>query len=254
MRKIRKPAFTLVELIIVIAIIGVLFAMLIPTVSSAWAVASMAKCQVNLNRMWQAQILRRSDKDQTLFTSGGVWPAMLAPYLERSSDVFHCPEGPERPDLMPMVTTEADLYDTVGGNNEAQQNAPAPNNQTQGFALSDLTFRMYSRHWAGYTDGQYLGTAVADSTVGVKREDLGGGKISLGIDDRSFFSDHSVDAGNLDYRDIRIVVLLQDNRLKQIEFVGSDNGTGSSYVAFKFEVWLADEMISDDFYRDVGMV
>jgi prepilin-type processing-associated H-X9-DG protein len=152
-----------------------------------------------------------------------------------------------------MVTTDADAYDTVGGD-DLQQGAP-PQAPSTGFTLKDLTFRMYARKdFTSYKTGQYLGTAFTDSSYGVKRTDLGGGKILFGVDDRSFFSDNSVNAGNLDYRDIRFTVQLQDNYITQIEFIGSDNGTGSSYEEFKFQVWLADEMLSDDFYRDVGMV
>jgi prepilin-type N-terminal cleavage/methylation domain-containing protein len=97
MAKFPKAAFTLIELMLVIAIVGVLVALMMPSVAQAWKVAAMTKCQVNLFRFWTAQNLRRADKDQQLFTTGGAWPAMLAPYLELSADVFRCPMGPDRP-------------------------------------------------------------------------------------------------------------------------------------------------------------
>jgi len=253
--KASKAAFTLIELMLVITILGVLVALMMPTVAQAWKVAAMTKCQVNLNRMWTAQNLRRADNDSTTFTASGVWPAMLAPYLENSADVFRCPLGPDRPELTPMVTTDAEPYATVGAGTVADQGASSTvSENARGFTISDLTFRMYCKHWSGYADGQYLGTAFADASYGIERKDLGGGKVYYGVDDRSFFTDHSVAAGNLDYRDIRFNVQFVDNRIAQIEFIGSDNGTGSSYTAFRFEVWLGDEMICDDFVAKEGMV
>jgi len=115
---------------------------------------------------------------------------------------------------------------------------------------------MYAkRNFAPYVIGQYLGTAFVDSSYGVKRQDLGGGKTYFGVDDRSFFLDRSVAPGNLDYADIRFHLWLDSDRINQMEFIGSDEITGQgSHREFRFEVWLGDEMISDDFVRDMGTV
>lgn len=253
-----KSAFTLAELLIVIAIVGVLLAILVPALSSAWDAAAMTRCQLNLSFLWQAQNSRRADKGQSLFTAGGAWPSMLAPYLERSQDVFRCPLGPERPELAAYVEAEdkdaGQAYVVGGGDSLPDAGPPQP--QDLAFTLGDLTFRMYAkRNFSPYVTGQYLGTAFVDSAYGVRRQDLGNGKVYFGVDDRSFFLDRSVAPGNLDYADIRFNVWLDSDRITQIEFVGSDDITGQgSWREFRFEVWLADEMISDDFVRDTGTV
>jgi len=161
---------------------------------------------------------------------------------------------------LPMVTTDAEPYNNVGAGTAGTAGTSGTagtysgNEQTKGFTICDLTFRMYCKVWAPYTPGQYLGTAFADASYGIERKELGGGKVYYGIDDRSFFLDHSVTKNDLDYRDIRFNVQFQDSRITQIEFIGSDNGTGQSFTAFRFEVWLGDEMICDDFVTHEGMV
>ncbi|MCX5685044.1 MAG: type II secretion system protein, partial [Planctomycetota bacterium] len=259
MAKRSTSAFTLVELIIVIAIIGLLLAMLVPAISTAWEVALMTKCQVNLSCIWKAQNLRRADKDQTIFTVGGVWPAMLAPYLEHSADVFRCPKGPDRPELTPMITTDADRYAATSTDREQQNSlsaTPAPE-AASGFTLSDLTFRMSAKSdctvdKAKYSKGQYLGTVFLDTGYGIQKKDLGGGKTYIGIDDRQFFDDKNL--GGVDYKDVQIVVTMENSFIKTIEFTGTDIGTGGSYQIFRYEVWLGGELLSDDFVRDIGMV
>jgi prepilin-type N-terminal cleavage/methylation domain-containing protein/prepilin-type processing-associated H-X9-DG protein len=252
-----RAAFTLVELMVVIAIIGVLLALLAPSVSSAWELALMTKCQINLSSIWKAQNLRRADKDLTIFTVGGVWPAMLAPYLEHSAEVFRCPKGPERPELTPMVTTEADRY-AVAGTDMAQQNSfNEAEEAAKGFTLSDLTFRMSAKSDCTvdkqkYSKGQYLGTVFLDSGYGIQKKDLGGGKTYIGVDDRQFFDDKNL--GGVDYKDVQIIVQMDGSYIRSIEFSGTDIGTGGSYKIFRYEVWLAGEMLSDDFVRDIGMV
>jgi len=256
--KSPKAAFTLIELMLVIAIVGVLVALMMPAVSQAWQLAAMTKCQVNLFRFWTAQNLRRSDKDQQLFTTGGAWPAMLAPYLEFNADVFRCPMGPDRPELLPMVTTDAQPYANVGaGTPETPASSAAGTaEQARGFTLSDLTFRMYAKidNIAGknYGVGTYLGTVFLDAGFGIKTVDKGNGVTYIGVDDRMFFDDKNY--GSVDYTDVQINVTMNGQYIKNIEFLDSDFKTGGSYSNIRFEVWLAGEVLSSDFVKDLGMV
>jgi prepilin-type processing-associated H-X9-DG protein/prepilin-type N-terminal cleavage/methylation domain-containing protein len=256
MNRMTRRAFTLVELMIVVAIVGVMLALLVPAVRSAWDTAALTHCQVNLAQIWKAQNSRRADKDQGFFTAGGAWPSMIAPYLEHAAAVLRCPLGPDRPELAAYLSdsiAEGAQDSGAGGGQTAGPEAPPPQ---QGFTLDDLTFRMFARTNCDvlgrkYVAGQYLGTAFVTGGFGVKREDLGGGKIYFGIDDRQFFDDKNV--GGVDYRDMRINVQLDGDWITSIEFIGGDEGSGGSYNVFRFEVWMADEMISDDFKRDYGM-
>jgi prepilin-type processing-associated H-X9-DG protein len=116
---------------------------------------------------------------------------------------------------------------------------------------------MYSRGFQSvsgrkYADGQYLGTAFADSSFGVKTVDKGGDMYYFGIDDRQFFLDQNL--GGEDYKDIQVNVWLDGDRLYKMEFLDSDFKTGGSYKTFRFEVFLGEEKVSDDFVADLGRV
>ena len=62
-----RKGFTLIELLIVIAIIGVLMALLMPTLRRARAQAHLVTCQNNLRQIGAALLLYEDDND-------GMWP------------------------------------------------------------------------------------------------------------------------------------------------------------------------------------
>jgi prepilin-type N-terminal cleavage/methylation domain-containing protein/prepilin-type processing-associated H-X9-DG protein len=63
-------AFTLIELLIVLAIIGLLVALLIPAVLSALGAAASVRCQGRLNQIGVAY-------QQYMHDSGGLWPPII---------------------------------------------------------------------------------------------------------------------------------------------------------------------------------
>jgi prepilin-type N-terminal cleavage/methylation domain-containing protein/prepilin-type processing-associated H-X9-DG protein len=93
-----RRAFTLVELMIVIAIIGILVALLIPAIQSASASVSQARCAENLHRLWQAVSMRAADEaahPNKRVLRATAWPAQVLPYLESGSQFMVCPAGGE---------------------------------------------------------------------------------------------------------------------------------------------------------------
>ena len=82
-------AFTLSELLIVIAIIAILAALLFPAAGSAWDSANAARCKTNLTRIWQAQGAWRADNDGMLL-NGGSWMGRLYKYVGFDASVFRC--------------------------------------------------------------------------------------------------------------------------------------------------------------------
>jgi prepilin-type N-terminal cleavage/methylation domain-containing protein/prepilin-type processing-associated H-X9-DG protein len=83
---IRRPAFSLVELLVVIAIIGVLIALLIPAIQAAREAARRSQCQNNLHQMGVAMQnyhgARGSFPPAFLKPGNWGWSVWLLPFLE----------------------------------------------------------------------------------------------------------------------------------------------------------------------------
>ena len=105
--------FTLIELLTVIAIIGILAAILIPVVGTVRATARTAACQSNMRQVAFAATnfalenrdrlpplyttrnhFSQIDANRTLTEGAGVfaWPDILMSYVDGAEDVFSCPE------------------------------------------------------------------------------------------------------------------------------------------------------------------
>jgi prepilin-type N-terminal cleavage/methylation domain-containing protein/prepilin-type processing-associated H-X9-DG protein len=93
----RRPAFTLVELLVAIAIIGILIALLLPAVQKARQAANRIKCQNNLKQLALAAHNYHDSMGQfpnglhTVETTGGLyangtcWEVELLPYFEQDN-------------------------------------------------------------------------------------------------------------------------------------------------------------------------
>jgi prepilin-type N-terminal cleavage/methylation domain-containing protein/prepilin-type processing-associated H-X9-DG protein len=99
----RRPAFTLVELLAVVAIISLLIALLLPALGRARDHANRVKCAGNLRSLGQALVMytQQYGRYPAMGTSDGsvniaVWPARLRPFLGGNRDVFYCPSQDER--------------------------------------------------------------------------------------------------------------------------------------------------------------
>ena len=85
-----RRAFTLIEMIIVIMIIGLLIALLLPAVNKARSQAQAAQCASQLHQIYTASAASmQATGNLTDFASAG-WTGTLAPYL-RNTNVYICP-------------------------------------------------------------------------------------------------------------------------------------------------------------------
>ncbi len=95
----HKASFTLVELLVVVAIIAVLAALLLPSLQQARESGRATQCMNNLRQIGLATYAYADDNDGQLFVSND-WPWDLQPYLHVSqtgwdmegAPVYQCPD------------------------------------------------------------------------------------------------------------------------------------------------------------------
>jgi prepilin-type N-terminal cleavage/methylation domain-containing protein/prepilin-type processing-associated H-X9-DG protein len=105
-----KRAFTLVELLVVISILGLLMAMLLPAVQAARSAARRAQCANNLRQIGLA-VQQYADVHHGAFPAtkhneeSVSWIVTLAPFMENVDDIRLCPEDYERLEFSTARTT-----------------------------------------------------------------------------------------------------------------------------------------------------
>lgn len=100
----RKPAFSLVELLVVLGIISVLIAILLPTLNRVRDHANRAKCAANLRSIGQAMTMYTQQYGYypacwALVGPGeyyAIWPTRLRAFLGGDRNAFYCPSQDAR--------------------------------------------------------------------------------------------------------------------------------------------------------------
>lgn len=93
-RTLLRQAFTLVELMVVISIIGILISLLAPAVQSFRQAGSRVVCANNLHNIHVAYVHRQTLFPAERMTASG-WDVQLRPYFDNEKSILLCPRGYE---------------------------------------------------------------------------------------------------------------------------------------------------------------
>jgi prepilin-type N-terminal cleavage/methylation domain-containing protein/prepilin-type processing-associated H-X9-DG protein len=92
----KKRGFTLVELMVIIAVIALLMAITLPSLQRVFALQRKVACAGNLGRLGQAYGTSLADRKIAGHQGVGLgtreWQQKLLPYVGNVKETFHCPE------------------------------------------------------------------------------------------------------------------------------------------------------------------
>lgn len=89
--RMRRPAFTLVELLIVVAVIIILLALLLPGIGMARASARQKKCSSNQVQIYSSWA-KANSRDPRQPVRGPQWMTRVGAYMEGAREVLFCPD------------------------------------------------------------------------------------------------------------------------------------------------------------------
>ena len=234
-----RRAFTLLELLVVVAIIGILIAMLIPGASSAWQVANATQCRSNLNKIFQAEALWLADRNRSMFATGSGWAGSLMTYMEGQSGVFCCPEAaPPREELTGgggegEGEGEGDTGDPGGSGGTPDpppifDDGPEPPKDPG----IEIGFDVYSN--ANFTD--FLWTVGIDSEWAHTTK-LGPGEWRYQIEDQGYRG-----GGDKDYRDIDVAITYERGVPVSLRII-QEKGASGNIQGYRFDLKINGEVV-----------
>lgn len=114
----RRRGFTLIELLVIIAIIGLLIALLLPALQASRASARTAACKSSMRQIGLAlHMYANNHRGRFPLTAHAgreaSWVYSLAPYLENVDDMRICPDDPKGPERLANKSTSYVVNDLV---------------------------------------------------------------------------------------------------------------------------------------------
>lgn len=117
MRKISRNGFTVIELLVVVGIIGILSALLLPSLTRMKARAVQARCSGQLRQIYQGMMLYSGDNNQLYMPVNSLAPSATPP-------------SPTPPGTWYWYLAGSPLADYLGGNVGLEKVVICPSNRT----------------------------------------------------------------------------------------------------------------------------
>ena len=176
-RKVSEKTFTLIEIMVVITILGILFALLLPQLSRAKEHAQVVVCINNMKQVGMAFHNYMKAFDGNLPNDIEYWLDDFSPYWEyakKSNEVFTCPKTKKPPayvwdsdgnlrngDYLNGGTIEDveqhSAYNSGHGNNPYHFDPSNPSPQTQAIMNAKRSDRiLYEKYWGLHFDGLFF--------------------------------------------------------------------------------------------------
>jgi len=114
-----RGIFTLLELLVVVAIIGVLLAILLPALAKAKGTAYQIACSSQLKQMGYAVQNYAIDYNDYLlpeYSHGSWWQSRMIGYFNNNAAIFICPSGRNQVNKEYLATGNNYLYNIRTGN------------------------------------------------------------------------------------------------------------------------------------------
>ncbi|HUT08854.1 MAG TPA: DUF1559 domain-containing protein [Thermoguttaceae bacterium] len=164
----RRDAFTLVELLVVVAVIGILIAMMLPAVQGARDAARNTVCQNNLHQFDIAYQNFAAFGDDATVGLASHWVSTLLPFLEDEGEVYFCPNdfsrdggsgGDGSSTVEGPIQLEADMPGSLVFNSEESNSVAKLYQERAAFTLpSDISVDASS-------PGTYTGSGGSGTTI-----------------------------------------------------------------------------------------
>jgi prepilin-type N-terminal cleavage/methylation domain-containing protein/prepilin-type processing-associated H-X9-DG protein len=126
----RTKGFTLIEMLVVIAILAVVAAIVFPVLSRAREKSRQSICAANVRQICQSMLMYAQDNDETLpscdTNDGKSWSDLIQPYAH-SRAILNCPNSPfPRYSAAAPLQTQDGHYGYNGELSKEQVHPPLP--------------------------------------------------------------------------------------------------------------------------------